>query len=509
MLLIGFSVEAATNQLYVGRFKGDGSLLTNLASASNPTGSGTNLTQVPVGSLVVATTNYTYNAAHFYITGLTNVNDGVTANVPATIGNGFYSIQSGSGLDAIYTNGIGGFVYYDGQSLADWIVHTNAGPYAGRAWAGATVDPVDGQPVGTTSWIQGNNAALPDNTGQMGTNTTISYTSANVVLNPARDLVMVSGSQTLSVTNGQNSAGHTNLFLNFLDPTGTGGTISLNFGSTAGGSEYGRFFVNTLHGGGTTPDPAGTEIEIDSGQSLAIVPNGSGHIQLGGSGLPYSYTEMQGQDLYTTQYGTNWTMPLFFRLTLHLSNATFQKQYPGFYAVSVYTNSVIGSWYLGCAYQNNTGFSAEDGTHFSVSNTNETWRAWGGISNTFEVFVPAQFNRSIDARTNIASFQFSPTTPTNWLSIATRTTNPGQRATLEVDLGFVDAATGTPVAKVVIEQGTTITNTWICSAPGTIVSTITNHYSFRLAPSAIVTITDISRGTGASVTVANSQLTSE
>lgn len=112
--------------------------------------------------------------------------------------------------------------------------------------------------------------------------------------------------------------------------------------------------------------------------------------------------------------------------------------------------------------------------------------------------------------TNTAAFRFTPANPGNWYTgLGNRVSNTAQRATLEIDIGFVDAATGTPVAKVVIEQGLQITNTWTCSAPGTVVSTITNHFSFRLTTNAVVIITDISRGSGASVTIANSQLTSE
>lgn len=112
--------------------------------------------------------------------------------------------------------------------------------------------------------------------------------------------------------------------------------------------------------------------------------------------------------------------------------------------------------------------------------------------------------------TNTANLKFTPTLPGQWITaLATRTTNTAQRATLEVDIGFVDAATGTPVGLVTVEQGTQKTNVWTIAAPGTIVSTVTNHYSFKLTPSAVVTVTDVSRGTGASVTLSQSQLTSE
>jgi hypothetical protein len=99
-----------------------------------------------------------------------------------------------------------------------------------------------------------------------------------------------------------------------------------------------------------------------------------------------------------------------------------------------------------------------------------------------------------------------------WITtLASRTTAPARRSTLEIDLGFVDAAAGTPVAQVQIEQGAVPkgTNTWICSMAGGLSSTVTNHYSFRLQPSAVVIVTDISRGSGSSVTIANSQLTQE
>lgn len=143
----------------------------------------------------------------------------------------------------------------------------------------------------------------------------------------------------------------------------------------------------------------------------------------------------------------------------------------------------------------------------SGDSTTQTNRFYMGSDGAFRFVTPVD---QAPIRTNLAAFNFTPANPGNWYTgLGNRVSNTGQRATLELDLGFVDAATGTPVAKVVIEQGLQITNTWTCSAPGTVVSTITNHFSFRLTTNAVVIITDISRGSGASVTIANSQLTSE
>lgn len=122
----------------------------------------------------------------------------------------------------------------------------------------------------------------------------------------------------------------------------------------------------------------------------------------------------------------------------------------------------------------------------------------------------ARLPNSVSISTNTSNFRFTPALPGQWITgLATRATNTAQRATLELDLGFVDAATGTPVALVTIEYGTQKTNVWTCAAPGTIVSTVTNHYPFKLSPGAVVIVTDVSRGTGASVTLSQSQITSE
>jgi len=113
-------------------------------------------------------------------------------------------------------------------------------------------------------------------------------------------------------------------------------------------------------------------------------------------------------------------------------------------------------------------------------------------------------------QTNNAGFNFFPANPGNWVTaLNTRTTNGVRRATLEVDISFTDAVGGTPVAQVVIEHQGVITNTWISSMPGGISSTVTNHYFYRLTTNSVVNITDISRGTGASVGISQSQLTSE
>lgn len=112
--------------------------------------------------------------------------------------------------------------------------------------------------------------------------------------------------------------------------------------------------------------------------------------------------------------------------------------------------------------------------------------------------------------TNTANFDFT----TGWATtLATRYTNGTRRATLLLGLKLIDTATGTPVATIKIEQngaGGALTNTFLFSEPGTIVSTITNTVNCgRLNPGAVVTITDTSTGTGASIAIDSSVLESE
>lgn len=476
------------------------------SGGSNPTGSGANLTNVNVANIVQATTNSVYDGVRFFVHGLTTVTDGITTNIPATIANGTYYSNSvdGSG-GTVYTNSTGGYVYHDGNVFGEWMVYTNGGPYVDRVWAANGYDfPTGGAPVTDTSWKQGDNiTVLPANTGQKGTNTTVSYPAANVVVNRQTNLVVNIGtSGQVEVTNLVSEpainivSGLSNAFLRITTvPQATGNLHVDTF-----------LEIKSIPSHGGPASLANGEIVLSSGQMAMAHER---HLQIGLAGNSAAYTYMQrAQGALNATVTVNNAQPLFFKIQGRV-NAASETHYPGFYATYVTTNAPHGTYYTALNFQQNAGFDAEDGSNWSISSTNEAFRAWGGNTNTFEFLVPVQFDRSIDARTNVATFQFSPITPTNWLSIATRTTNTAQRATLELDLGFVDAATGTPVAKIVVEHGTTITNTWTCSAPGTVVSTITNHFSFRLNPSSVVTITDISRGSGASVTVANSQLTSE
>lgn len=222
-----------------------------------------------------------------------------------------------------------------------------------------------------------------------------------------------------------------------------------------------------------------------------------------------------------------------------------QQQDQGFLSFLDYDNGTVMT--LGCGPASGVGLSTVNGMEFfgmSTTPTNNSYAGGAGLSWQFGVHLAApsesvivtdkgalalsygiinrhgtfiSFSNSIQSTfpiiaphpTNTASFNFTPANPGNWVALTTRTTNVAQRATLEIDFGFVDVATGTPVAQVNIEQGNQITNNWICSMPGTVISTITNHYSFKLTTNAVVTITDVSRGSGASVTIANSQLTKE
>lgn len=110
-------------------------------------------------------------------------------------------------------------------------------------------------------------------------------------------------------------------------------------------------------------------------------------------------------------------------------------------------------------------------------------------------------------RTNIAEFDFTP----NFVAaLATRYTNVNRRATLMLGFGNVVAATGTPQATVKIEQngvGGVVTNTFVFSHTGGVVSSFTNWDNCgKLNPGAIVTVTDTSIGSGASISMAGSLL---
>src|SRR3989454_2655314 len=51
-----------------------------------------------------------------------------------------------------------------------------------------------------------------------------------------------------------------------------------------------------------------------------------------------------------------------------------------------------------------------------------------------------------------------------------------------------------------------LTNTWNCMIPGGIAATITNHYAFRIAPSAIVSATNKATGTGGNAYISASRM---
>lgn len=480
------------------------------SGGSNPTGSGTNLTQVPVGSLVQPTTNSVYDATVAYSGVIGTIHDalGNTTNLSAYDNKQWFSSQTSprvltnSVLPPAYffwatndvTIGSAGWVFAPSLDVSanDWISSVLSPPPLGT----------NGSSVNTSGWEDGQ-GSQSTNTFQFKTNTSITYAAANVVLNRQTNLVVNIG------TSGQ--VEFTNLVsepaINIVSGLSNAFLRIATVPQATGNLDVDTFLeIKSIPSHGGPASLANGEIVLSSGQ-MALAHER--HLQIGLAGNSAAYTYMQrAQGALNATTTVNNSQPLFFRIQGRV-NAASETHYPGIYSTYVTTNAPHGTYYTALNFQQNAGFDAEDGSNWSISSTNEAFRAWGGNTNTFEFLVPVQFDRSIDARTNVATFQFSPITPTNWLSIATRTTNTAQRATLELDLGFVDAATGTPVAKIVVEHGTTITNTWTCSAPGTVVSTITNHFSFRLNPSSVVTITDISRGSGASVTVANSQLTSE
>lgn len=92
----------------------------------------------------------------------------------------------------------------------------------------------------------------------------------------------------------------------------------------------------------------------------------------------------------------NNAQPLFFKIQGRV-NAASETHYPGFYATYVTTNAPHGTYYTALNFQQNAGFDAENGANWSIDPTNETFRAWGGNSNTFEVMVPMIVRSNLSA----------------------------------------------------------------------------------------------------------------
>lgn len=121
-----------------------------------------------------------------------------------------------------------------------------------------------------------------------------------------------------------------------------------------------------------------------------------------------------------------------------------------------------------------------------------TWNNTQAVANASLAFPSTNF---------IPSSGFSGTRYTNGFN---------QIGLLMVTFSFVDATTGTPIVRAVIEQngaGGAKTNTFPFSMVGGTLTTVTNVVSLGFVnPGAVVTITDISSGSGASVGVVNSEL---
>jgi hypothetical protein len=153
----------------------------------------------------------------------------------------------------------------------------------------------------------------------------------------------------------------------------------------------------------------------------------------------------------------------------------------------------------------NTGSGIGGSLLFQTAPAGSTGTAAGTLTTrlTIDSTGLATYANAVSAPTNVAAFQYS----TGWLgALATPKTNANQRAMLLVSIGWVDSATGRPEATVAI----TGCCTNVYSEPGTIVSTFTNTINCGfINPSAVVTVTDTSTGTGASVTLVNSVLESE
>jgi hypothetical protein len=102
--------------------------------------------------------------------------------------------------------------------------------------------------------------------------------------------------------------------------------------------------------------------------------------------------------------------------------------------------------------------------------------------------------------TNGSPFNYS----NNWLTATnSRKTNLSRRGTWEVDFTFKDQVAAGPIARITVEDSTAFTNTFTVSVPIGVVSTLTNHFSFKVGPSGVVSVTNASAATADIVIGAN------
>lgn len=95
------------------------------------------------------------------------------------------------------------------------------------------------------------------------------------------------------------------------------------------------------------------------------------------------------------------------------------------------------------------------------------------------------------------------------VSLNTLYTNGSRTATWNIDLVLTDAVTGTPAATFTIVQNGSLTNIFVRSpVAGSVAGITTNGWSFPLNSGAVYKVQDTSSGTGASVTVKQSVVTS-
>lgn len=137
----------------------------------------------------------------------------------------------------------------------------------------------------------------------------------------------------------------------------------------------------------------------------------------------------------------------------------------------------------------------------------QAFEAGRGQTNSLDVAVQA-------GPQNIATNTASPTVTTNVLVLATPYTTPPQRCQVLVTLAFNDSTTGTPLAKVVTTEpngsGTSLVDvqTLMPEIGGLSVGTpITNTFNLGVfGPGTVITVTDSSLGTAATVTLVRSKL---
>jgi hypothetical protein len=158
----------------------------------------------------------------------------------------------------------------------------------------------------------------------------------------------------------------------------------------------------------------------------------------------------------------------------------------------------------------------------TLSGMTSTWWVFDGTASTNIVIVnnletaASPVTRTIEP-INLRYQRGFPTNVVSWVTaLATRYTNTFSSGLLTLGVGNVDAATGTPQATVTIEPpppntGLRPTNTFLFTHPGVAsFSTFTNWDNVgRVELGEVITITDTSAGSGASVTIAGSVLKAE